>query len=141
MPRKNRYVEELHLNDPDHNPTSFELLLERSVAKERESGSTKMQQPSSIEETHAKQLKIQTNQVYNYSEEVILVGERKWNDIPACQQFRGNTFEAEVSRRRPEVDKTKRERVNKGLQSESVPISCDQQCRVPCSQHCRVQRV
>ena len=86
---KNRYVEELHLNDPDNNPTSFELLLERSVAKERESCSTKMQQPSSIEETHAKQLKIQTNPVYNYSEEGIPVGERKWNDISACQQFRG----------------------------------------------------
>ena len=23
----NRYVEELHLNDPDHNPTSYELLF------------------------------------------------------------------------------------------------------------------
>ena len=36
---KNRYVEELHLNDPDHCPTSFELVLETSVAKEREPGS------------------------------------------------------------------------------------------------------
>ena len=32
---KNCYVEELHLNDPDHNPKSSELLLERSVAKEK----------------------------------------------------------------------------------------------------------
>ena len=40
-------MEELHLNDPDHNPTSSELLehtgLERSDAKEREPGSTKME--------------------------------------------------------------------------------------------------
>ena len=31
---KNRYVDELHLRDPGHNPTSSELLLERSIAKE-----------------------------------------------------------------------------------------------------------
>ena len=45
-------MEELHLNDPDHTPTSSELLehagLERSVAKERELGSTKME-PSIME--------------------------------------------------------------------------------------------
>ena len=95
---KTRYVEELHLNDPDHNPTSSELLLERSVAKEREPGSTKMEPSSSIEETHAKQLKIQTNPVCNCSEEFLPIEERKWHDIPACQQLRGNTFEAEVSK-------------------------------------------
>ena len=33
-----------------------------------------------------------------YSEEVIPVGERKWNDILACQHFRGHTFEAEASK-------------------------------------------
>ena len=95
---KNRFVEELHLNDPDHNPTSSDLLLERSVAKERELGSTKMEPSSSTEETHAKQLKIQTNPVYTHSEEVILVEERRWTDILACQQFRGHTVEAEVSK-------------------------------------------
>ena len=40
---------------------------------------------------------IQTNPVYNSSEEVILE-DRKWNDIPAFQHFRGHTFEAEVSK-------------------------------------------
>ena len=94
---KNRNVEELHLNDPDHNPTSSELLLERSVAKESEPCSTKMEQSSS-EETHAKQFEIQTNPVYNYSEEVIPVEERKWHDIPTYQFFKGHTFEAEVSK-------------------------------------------
>ena len=94
---KNRYVDELHLNDPDHNPTSSELLLERSVAKESEPCSTEMEQ-STIEDTHAKQCEIQTNPLYNYSEEVIPVEERKWNDIPANKHFRGNTFEAEVSK-------------------------------------------
>ena len=33
--------------------------------------------------------------MYNCSE-VIPIEERKWTDIPACQHFRGNTFEAEV---------------------------------------------
>ena len=28
----NRYVDELHLKDPGHNPTSSELLMEMSVA-------------------------------------------------------------------------------------------------------------
>ena len=68
-------MEELRLHDPDHNPASSELLehigLERSIAKNREPGSTKMEQ-SIIDETHAKQLKIQTNPVDNHSEEVIL---------------------------------------------------------------------
>ena len=97
---KNRCVEKLHLNDPDYNPTSSELLehvgLERSVAKEREFGPTKMEPSWSIEETHSKQLKIQTNPVHNCSEEVILIEERKWNDVPACQNVRGHTFQAEV---------------------------------------------
>ena len=48
-------IKELHLNDPDHNPAGSDLLLERSVAKERELGSAKMEPSSSIEETHAKQ--------------------------------------------------------------------------------------
>ena len=63
---------ELHLNDPDHNPTSSELLLERSVAKGSEPCCTKMEQ-SSIEESHAKQFEIQTNPVYIHSEEPILI--------------------------------------------------------------------
>ena len=95
-------MEELHLNDPDHNPTKYELLehigLERSVAKERELGSTKMEPSWSIEETHAKQLKIQMNPVYDYSQEVIPIEERKWNDTHAFQHFRRHTFEAEVSK-------------------------------------------
>ena len=45
-----------------------------------------------------KKLKIQTEPVYNFSEKVIPIEESKWNDIPACQQFRGNTLEAEVSK-------------------------------------------
>ena len=68
---------------------SSELLehvaLERSVAKERELGSAKMEPSWSIEATHAKQLKNQTNPVYNRSEEVILFEERKWNDILAAK--------------------------------------------------------
>ena len=71
---KNRYVEELHLKGPGHNPTSSELLLERSVAKESEPCSTEIEQ-SSIEETYAKQFEIQTNSIY-YSKEFILIEER-----------------------------------------------------------------
>ena len=75
---QNRYVEELHLNDPDNNSTSSELLLERSFAEERDPGSTKREPPSSIEETHANQVKIQTNSVY-CTEEAIPIEDRKWN--------------------------------------------------------------
>ena len=49
---KNRFVEELHLKDPGHNPTSSELLLERSVAKTNEPCSVELKQ-SSKGETHA----------------------------------------------------------------------------------------
>ena len=92
---KNHYVDELHLNDPDDSPTSSELLLERSVAKE----SLVLQRWSNLasRETHATQLEIQPNPVYNYSEEVIPIEERKWNDIPAYKHFRGTTVQAEVS--------------------------------------------
>ena len=52
-------MEELHLDDPDHNPTSSELLehteLERSVAKKKEPGGAKIGPSWSIEETRAKQ--------------------------------------------------------------------------------------
>ena len=39
--------------------------------------------PWSVEEIHAKQLKIQTSLVHNYSEAVVPIEERKWNDILA----------------------------------------------------------
>ena len=80
---KNRHVDELHLRDPGHNPTSSELLLERCIAKENELCSTELEQ-SRIEETHATQFEIPTNSVY-YSKEAILVEERKWNDILGCK--------------------------------------------------------
>ena len=52
-------MNELHVRDPGHNPTSSELLLERSIAKESETCSTEMEQ-FRIEETHATQFEIQT---------------------------------------------------------------------------------
>ena len=79
--------------DPGHNPTSSQLLLERFVAKESELCSTEMEQ-SNIEETHAKQFGIQTSHMY-YSKEVILIEERKWNGISAYRHFKRNTFQAE----------------------------------------------
>ena len=87
---KNRYVFELHLIHPGHNPTSSELLLERSVAKESEPCSPELEQ-SRIEET---QFEIPTN----HSEEVILDEERKWSDIPACKSFKGDSLQAEISK-------------------------------------------
>ena len=51
---------------------------------------------SSIVETHATHFEIPTNPVYD-SKEVILVGDSKWNDIPAYKFFRGNTLQAEIS--------------------------------------------
>ena len=91
----------LHLNDPNHIPASSELLehieLEIPVAIQRESGSTKTEPSWSTEGTHPKQLKIRTNPVYNHSEEVISVEQRRLNDFSAYQYFRGYTFEAEIS--------------------------------------------
>ena len=79
---KNRNVDELHLKHAGHNPTSTEFLLERSFAKVSEPCSTELEQ-SRIEETHAKHFEIQTNPVYNSSEEVTPIEDRKWNDILA----------------------------------------------------------
>ena len=87
---KNCFVDELHLRNPGHNPTSFELLLERSIAKESEFCCTEMEQ-FRIEETHATLFEIQTNPVCS-SKEVILVGERKWNDILAYSSFKGDSL-------------------------------------------------
>ena len=52
----------------------------------------------SSEETHGNELKNQTNPVNDHSEEIILIEERKCNDISANQYFKGSTFEAEVSK-------------------------------------------
>ena len=94
--RKNRYVDELHLNDPDHHPTISKLRLERFIAKESELCSAEMEQ-SHIGETHATQFEIPTNLVYNCSEEYSnWTKDVEWHFILACQQFRGNTFEADV---------------------------------------------
>ena len=46
---KNRYVDELHFRDPGHNPTSSELLLERSIAKGIEPCSTDRGDPQQAE--------------------------------------------------------------------------------------------
>ena len=83
-------MDELHVRDPGHNPTSLEFLLNRSIAKESEPCSTKMKQ-SSIEETHATQFEIQTNPLY-CSKDVLLVEERKWNDILAYKFFNRRLF-------------------------------------------------
>ena len=91
-------MNELHLNDPDHNPTSSELLLERSVAKESEPCSTKMEQ-SSIEENSCEAVRNSDESSVQLitQKKVFPLEGRKWNDIPAYKHFRGNTFEAEVS--------------------------------------------
>ena len=94
--RKNRYVDELHRRDPGHNPTSDDLLLERSIAKESEPCSTEMEQ-SRIEDTHATQFEIPRNPVY-YSKEVILVEGKKWTDIPAYKSSKGDSLQTEISK-------------------------------------------
>ena len=93
---RNRYVDESHLRDPGHNPTSSEIRVERLILKESELCSTEMEQ-SRIEETHATHFGIPTNPVF-YSKEVILVGKRKWNDIPAYKSFKGDSLQAEISK-------------------------------------------
>ena len=76
--------------NPGHNLASSELLPERAIAKDGEPCSTESEQ-SRIEETHATQVKIPTDPVY-YTKEIILVRESKWNDIPACQSFNGDSL-------------------------------------------------
>ena len=93
---KHRFVDELHLRDPGHNPTSNELLLERSIAKESELCSAELER-SRIEEIHATPSKISTDPLY-YSKEGILVGEGKWKDILACESFKGDSLSAEISK-------------------------------------------
>ena len=65
-------------------------------AKESEPCSAEME-PSRTEETHATQFEIRTNPVY-YSKEVILVGERKWNDFSSYKSFKGESLQAEISK-------------------------------------------
>ena len=72
------------------------MLSERSIAKESEPCAAELEQ-SSIEETHAQQSKIPTEPVY-HTREVILVGERKWNDIPASRSCNGESLSAEISK-------------------------------------------
>ena len=93
---KNRYVEELYLHDPDHNPTSSELLFERPVAKESETCPAVLEQsPHRATSCDAVQ-NFDGSSVYR-SKEVIPVGERKWNDIPAYKTSEGDSLQAEIS--------------------------------------------
>ena len=84
-------MDELLHRDIGYKPTSKELLLESSIAKESELCATELEQ-SRIEETHAQQSKNPANPVY-YTEEEIPVGERKWNDILACRSLDGDLFQ------------------------------------------------
>ena len=93
---KNRCADELHLQNPGHNLTSSELLSERAIAKEGEPCSAELEQ-SRIEETHATQFKSPTDPVY-YTKEISPVRERKWNDIPACQSFNGDSLQSGISK-------------------------------------------
>ena len=81
-------MDELHLRDPGI-PQVLNFFGQRSIAKGSELCSTLLEQ-SRIEETHATQYEIPTDPVYN-SQEVIPVGERKWNDILACKSFKGDS--------------------------------------------------
>ena len=74
------YISEIQ----DTVPRIMNYLWKRSVAEESGPCSTELEH-SRIEETHATQSKIPTNPM---SKEVILVGERKWNDILACESFK-----------------------------------------------------
>ena len=71
----NRHAEELRYNDPDYSQESCELANH---------GST--------EETRASQPKTQSNPKCDHSEDSIPIGERKWNDILACEKFKGTLW-------------------------------------------------
>ena len=65
---------------------------------QKESGlcATELNQ-SRIEGTHAPQAIVPADPVH-FVKETILVGERKWNDILACQFFRGEPLSVEISK-------------------------------------------
>ena len=46
---------------------------------------------------HATQSKIPTSPVY-FAKEVILTGERMWNDIPTCESYDGHSLPNEISK-------------------------------------------
>ena len=91
---KNHFLDELPQRDPGHNPTSEELLVEKSIAKDSEHCATELDQ-SRIEKTHAQQSKIPTDPVY-YSKEVTIVGIRKWDGVPACGSCDGDSLSTKV---------------------------------------------
>ena len=71
-----------------------QLLLERSVAKESEPCSTELEH-SRIEETQATESKNLPNPVYD-SQETILVGQRRWKNILACEAYKGDSLSAQT---------------------------------------------
>ena len=109
---KNRYVENLSLQNPGRAHTSSEVLLERFITKSNEPCNVEMESSSAsvgkpvatqtkksvegIGETHANQVVEQQKPLYN--EEFIDVGDRKWKDIPACKHYNRSTPSAEISK-------------------------------------------
>ena len=71
--------------------------MERLVSMKREPIPAKMEMSRSTQETRASQPKIQLNPRNDHSEESIPIEERKWKDILAKRNFKGNTFESAVS--------------------------------------------
>ena len=88
-------MDKLHLRDPGHNPTSSELPFWEDLTQKKVNLVLQRWSNACIEETPATQFEIPTNPVY-HPKEVVPVGERKWNDIPACKAFKGDSLQAEV---------------------------------------------
>ena len=82
---KNRYVDELHRQEPAHFPKESDLC---SSKWSQHGASKKLMRSSS---------KIRRIQCAT-QKKLLFVGEKKWFDIPACQNFRGHTFEDEFSK-------------------------------------------
>ena len=74
--RKNRFVNELHIPDPEHNLASSELLTEQLLAEEDEPWFTEMKQ-SCTEETRAKRVRNIPDPVC-HKKSIIPAKERKW---------------------------------------------------------------
>ena len=80
-------MEELHHNVPDYSPGSHVLVNQMGV---EEPSASEMEILWSTEETRSSQPRIQSNPVSDYSKEFIPIEERKWNDIPAYEHYRGH---------------------------------------------------
>ena len=92
---KKRYVDELHIPNPEYNLASSELLTQRSIA---EGAPCYIQlKQSSIEETRAEPSKNPTDSLC-HTKSIIPLKEKKWKSFPLYPSFKGRTLSTAISK-------------------------------------------